>query len=218
MVIGTINMVTDINLAMQCYSQGCKVIMIAECKDNIPGVINMPILLPPYEALCAEIDGDINSYTAIYYNYLLGTPEAYYSMLTIAMAVLRGVNIILYIENGDNLSHAKALSDFFEQKFGIHIGCQTSNFAINPEYIPVINILEFDYLGGDANNLLTSIPDLSVINMIVSTFPIAYFVVDKIAKAVGVQDFNQLIMHHANLRSFVSPEGKISLVCKQEAK
>ena len=74
MITGTINVVTDIQLAMQ-FSQQCKVLFIGELNNQLPpNFIEYSILLPPVEALEAEINGNIEVYYNIYSQYLTYTP------------------------------------------------------------------------------------------------------------------------------------------------
>ena len=68
---GTIYLVNDINLALQCsYNQGCKVIYIGELNMNLPkSFVSFGALLPPYDALNAEIESMCTSsiiYTRIF--------------------------------------------------------------------------------------------------------------------------------------------------------
>ena len=138
-MLGSINIVSDLNLAIQCSGQGCKVIYIGELNTNLPPqFITCPMLLPPYEALNAEVDGNMQLYNDIYCQYLNCTKECYDTFMTIITSLFRGDNIIFYIENGSNLSHEDFLMGYFLNRFGILVGSEKSNFNINPTFLPVL--------------------------------------------------------------------------------
>ena len=83
---GSINVVTDINLA-NAYSQSCKVVYIGELNSSLPpNFIEFSVLLPPYKALEAEINGDMNAYSQIYLNYLMNNEPCFEAIMTIITA------------------------------------------------------------------------------------------------------------------------------------
>lgn len=66
LLIGSLNVVTSIEMAINA-SYSSKVLFIGELNNNIPNTfIPCSILLPPYNAINAEINGDIQSYTNEY--------------------------------------------------------------------------------------------------------------------------------------------------------
>ena len=147
MITGTINVVTDIQLAMQ-FSQQCKVLFIGELNNQLPpNFIEYSILLPPVEALEAEINGNIEVYYNIYSQYLTYTPYCQEAIATILAAISRGINVIFYIEEGDNLSHKKFLMDYFMNMYGILLGSETTKFCYDIRFEPIINTILYTWLG-----------------------------------------------------------------------
>lgn len=147
MITGTINIVTDINLAMQ-WSQQCKVLFIGELNSQLPpNFIEYSILLPPVEALEAEVNGDTQTYNYIYTQHLTYNPYCQEAIATILAAINRGVNIIFYIEEGNNLSHKEFLMSYFFNVFGITLGSDMTNFGYKCDYVGIINTVIYTWLG-----------------------------------------------------------------------
>ena len=147
MITGTINIVTDINLAMQ-WSQQCKVLFIGELNSQLPpNFIEYSILLPPVEALEAEINGDTQTYNNIYTQHLTYNPYCQEAIATILAAINKGVNIIFYIEEGNNLSHKDFLMSYFFNVFGITLGSDITNFSYKWDYVGIINTIIYTWLG-----------------------------------------------------------------------
>ena len=145
---GSINVVTDINLA-NAYRQTCKVVYIGELNSSLPpNFIEFSVLLPPYKALEAEINGDMNAYSQIYLNYLMNNEPCFEAIMTIITAAYAGVNVILFVEEGNNLSHLQFLKHFFNNVFGITLGDKDSMFYINPGFFHVIAAYLYSWIDG----------------------------------------------------------------------
>lgn len=146
--LGSIVMVDDINFALQ-YTPTHKVVYIGEIQQqnkHLP-LIELSVLLPPYQALDADINGDINSYNQIYYDYLTRMEQCYDAFATIIVSAYKGVNILLYVENAE-LSHKKFLIDYMRARFGIQIGSATTPFGIDPRFEMLIRHIAYSYLDG----------------------------------------------------------------------
>ena len=147
MITGTINIVTDINLAIK-FSQQCKVLFIGELNNQLPpNFIEYSILLPPVEALEAEINGNMNMYSNIYSQYLTYTPYCQEAIATILAAISKGVNIIFYIAEGNNLRHKDFLMQYFFNMFGITLGSENNLFNFDIRYLGIINTIIYTWLG-----------------------------------------------------------------------
>lgn len=147
---GSIYLVNDINLALECqYKQGCKVIYIGELNMNLPkSFVSFGALLPPFDALNAEIDGDMASYAYIYENYLNSSQVSYEIFASIIVALYSGANLLIYIEEGDNLSHLNFLLEYLQVKFGITVGTDVSPYMYNSMYDSFISMILYTYLDG----------------------------------------------------------------------
>ena len=150
---GNISYTTDINHAKQ-MSFTHKVVIIGEVpedvKQSVSGTI-ASILLPPYNSLEAIINGDNNTATVLYCNWLqMYEPTAY--IASIIKALLMGINICLYIPKDQfELGFRTVLFSYIQMNYGISIG---DNINVASMYDPLFdsNICTLLYL----NNLLTS--------------------------------------------------------------
>lgn len=147
---GSIYLVNDVNFALECsYKMGSKVIYVGELNMNLPkSFISFGALLPPVEALNAEIDGDMASYAYIYENYFNSSKVVYEIFATIIVALYHGQNMLIYVEEGDNLSHLNFLVEYLQVKFGITVGNDVCPYMYNPMYDSFIAMILYTYLDG----------------------------------------------------------------------
>ena len=147
---GSIYLVNDVNFALECnYKQGFKVIYVGELNMNLPkSFISFGALLPPIEALNAEIDGDMASYAYIYEAYFNSNRVVYEIFASIIVALYSGQNMLIYVEEGDNLSHLNFLLEYMQVTFGITVGTDVSPYMYNPMYDSFISMILYTYLDG----------------------------------------------------------------------
>lgn len=91
-------------------------------------------LLPPYESLSADIDGDHQNAAAIYYSYLM-SPEKIRVIANILAAMKMGKSILLFVPEDEsmNFGFVTVLNTFFANFFGICIGMGTTPYAMSME-------------------------------------------------------------------------------------
>lgn len=155
MITGTLTMVNNLNTAIQTAQMfPCKIVFIGELKQLPQGIIEYSILLPPVEALNAEVEGNIQQYNMIYNQYLMYTPYCQEAIATILAAISRGVNIVVCIEEGDNLSHGQFLWNFFKNTFGLIMATVNNPFQFNANYLPIINMILYYWYGESFTTLL----------------------------------------------------------------
>ena len=80
----------------------CKVVNVTEngLFLNHPNSIKATILLPPTQAIIADADDDIQTFQALYYNYLISDEVT--EFISIVLYVLyTGVNVLIYILLGN---------------------------------------------------------------------------------------------------------------------
>lgn len=120
---GSINATYDINTALQMSMAGFKVLYVGELNPNIPQqFIPASVLLPSFDAINAEIDGNMPLYSTLYSQQLMGTKECFEMFATMLIAIHFGVHIILYVEEGANFSHAEFLLTHMQNTYGISCG------------------------------------------------------------------------------------------------
>ena len=121
--------------------QGGKVILITEDEDPrlqyIPDKIKATILLPPYDALSDELDGNLLLAQDKYYRHLSFTAEASEFITVILAAACHGIRLGLYFgEQLKDLKFPGMLMNYLEVMKGLHIGYVNSYPFIADEYMP----------------------------------------------------------------------------------
>lgn len=108
-----------------CIQNGYSVIALTDDVEQFQytPVLTAGVLLPPYEALSADIDGNIQMSDNIYYQYLMGI-DRMNVISTIIAALHMGKNLAFYIPFDESVSFrfAANLVQFFITNFGIYIG------------------------------------------------------------------------------------------------
>ena len=105
---------------------------------NSPLVVPGTVLLPPIEAMWAEVDMDFEKFEALYHAHLMNQEckEFIYVLLGF---LYRGGTLILHYPDPDTYS-IKYLYKFFEIEYGIHISTNVEDpFRYNPTYIPMFD-------------------------------------------------------------------------------
>lgn len=138
MIKGTIYITYDMNLCLANLNS-CKTIVIADEPDkyNIPGQIGGSLLLPPYEALAAVIDGDEEKFRYEYINYLSTNITVNKFINIILQALIAGTNIILLMDR-EGPKFDMILKQFFQMFFGIILGDGNIPFQFDMSYIPAV--------------------------------------------------------------------------------
>lgn len=139
MLKGTIYITYDINLCLANLNT-CKTIVIADEPDmyNIPGKIGGSLLVPPYQALMAVIDGDEEKFNYEYLNYLTIDPTVNKFINIILQALIAGTNIIFLMDKEGPTKFDMTLKEYFIGSFGIILGDNNIPFQFDLNYIPVI--------------------------------------------------------------------------------
>ena len=105
-------------------SMNFKVVDMSEGTIN-PNFLKASLLLPPYEAMEYLIEDRMNEFKMVYFNFL-SSPECDYFLSTIYYSLLKGNNIVIYVNNTDNIG----------SKILMCLGEYTLNaFDIMPEFI-----------------------------------------------------------------------------------
>lgn len=139
MLKGTIYITYDMNLCLANLN-ACKTIIIADEPDryNIPGKIGGSLLVPPYQALAAVIDGDEEKFRYEYLNYLTMDPTVNKFINIILQALLAGTNIIFLMDREGPTKFDMILKEYFMISFGIILGDDNTQFQYDLNYIPII--------------------------------------------------------------------------------
>lgn len=178
MIKGSIYLVTDFDMANASALNGSKVLFVGELNRQIPDYfIAASVLLPPYESVSAEIDGNIDAANYIYEQYLDTSEPCFGMFATILVALYNGVNIVLYIDGGHDLSYINVLLKYFDVRYGLRIGTQFQPFSYVEAFNPQTAVILYSYLDGfiDEYKLMMNIPDLSIIK-IMSNHPYLRFI------------------------------------------
>ena len=144
----------DPNQTYPLLAQGYKVLLCTEDPVSMevethPNTIRMSVLLPPYEVVSMEINGDINGMGIAYTNYLTGNRTTVTILRIIYMSVYQGNPIVLCFGSEVNdLNFGKVLVNCLMYYFGLSFIPNNTGY-INEEYVkPSISDL---YLNGEIN-------------------------------------------------------------------
>ena len=123
---GNILISTDKNIILETLHMRPDVKIISLDEDNTIGLdsgnfIPGTILLPPVEAIMAEVDGNEQKYDMIYSNHLLSEPVKEY-MSSIIAFLYRGGKLLLYFPDMEYNNTMKKMLFFIMVIYGIHIG------------------------------------------------------------------------------------------------
>lgn len=210
MIKGTIYAVTDIGLALQAM-QGSKVLYIGELNPNIPeGFIECSVLLPPYEAVSAEIDGDMNAFEAIYGSHLTFSDACYGMFATILIVLNRGINITIYVENGDELSHFNYLLRYIETTYGIQIGTANRPFYYDPKFNEQTSAILYSYMDGfiSEQEFISNIVNIQGLITLDQCHPFTK-PIEKLAKKYNLQTVPNIISWITNYHNMITSYGAI---------
>ena len=123
--------------------QGGRIIFITEDDDPrlqyIPNKVKASILLPPYDILSDELDGNLELAQDKYYNYLSRTPEPVEFITVILAAALQNKKIGLYFgPELKDLQFPKMFLNYLYFAKGLSVGYRNTQPFIRKEFMPVI--------------------------------------------------------------------------------
>lgn len=128
-------LLTDRNGLEATVLSGAKVITVTDADPQLayqyPNTLNASILLPPYESVSAELDGNKAMAEAVYLSYLNSKePDTFLS--AIFTALVKGISIGIYIPAEDlEMSFAGTLLGFLYNAYGLSVMTPAIPFAYN---------------------------------------------------------------------------------------
>ena len=140
-MVGTCYLVTDHNMIPNLAYQS-RIVSITEGNPfgNAIQVVEASVLMPPYQAMLAHVDGDIARFKKEYINYLASTDAATTLIAIIGRALLQGVNITLFIPKDEAQLFADTLLEFMFGAFGIVVGTEKIQFMLTGNAQLFINV------------------------------------------------------------------------------
>lgn len=125
-LLGDIYITTDKNIVFETMNMRPDVKLISLDEDNELRIdpkyfISGSILLPPIEAIIAEVDGNEQKYDYIYSTHLSSEPVKEYIACLIAF-MYKGGSVLLYYPDSDYKNTLTKLLFFIMSIYGIHIG------------------------------------------------------------------------------------------------
>lgn len=133
---GTLIATSNINEAINYYNNGVKVLFLGDPLSNDPnsGFMAAGPLVPDYNVLSLDINGDVNGFTQ-QYAIQLNQPSAIEFFAAIVGAVFRGFNICLYFpQDAIGLSYVDFLLKYIESVYGITSMTKTTQFMYNDSF------------------------------------------------------------------------------------
>lgn len=143
-MIGPVNiwLLDSPEMVLNYSLQGGRVIFITEDNDPkleyIPNKLSAKILLPPYEVVCAELDGRLDEAEIGYYCYLSSNEPADYISVILA-ALVGGISVGLYFGSEmKDLKYPQMFINYLYNYKGIVVGYKDvkPNYMVN--YVPSI--------------------------------------------------------------------------------
>lgn len=136
---GKVFYTNSIRDALTACSYGIKVIAIDDentIEHKSSGIIVLSVLLPPFEAINQELNGNKRDSYNIYMNYLINTDICREAFGVILTALFYGKTILFYIapDQAKNLDYGNILFNYLYNEFGITFGSlmdQNSGEMIN---------------------------------------------------------------------------------------
>ena len=180
----------DINSAIYASRVGTKVLYVGESMQELPECfIPCSILLPPFNALNAEIDGDIKTYKDLYFSYLNFNLDCFEMIGTMLAALYSGVSMTIYVENGNELSHMNTLIEYFALFHGIHaiIDKVRPTYAYDITFNAKNAAVLYNFYDGfmSAYTFLSFIPNMNVLYNVIN-MPYCTRTVDKIVQELQI--------------------------------
>jgi len=143
----------DFNDVRGAIANGITVVALVDNADDYRflNCVIMGVLLPPYESLSAEIDGNKPLAAQIYYQFLFSKLDIFANLLA---AIYRGKRLLLFVPEDEsmNFGFVNVLISFFAQTFGITPGIPgTSECIVNDGDIFSANIADTMFVNGLIN-------------------------------------------------------------------
>lgn len=142
-------MVTNNINALPIYGANYKIVILSEDKNVVQQYNGLPgtILLPPYGAVCAEMDNNLEAFYGIYFAHL-NDYAANGFISAILRALYEGINICLYIPSESNgLRFNIALVEYFANTYGICLGADSPvMYVYHQDPVMYLNILNTLYI------------------------------------------------------------------------
>lgn len=144
---GTIYVTDDLQLVRSVPDRTVKIISLDEentISPNEPNVIVGTCLLPPMEALIAEVDGDEDLYDAYYLNHL-NEPSIQEFIGAIISALYKGISLLIYAPMMKENIFVSKLRSHLWVLYGIGIGIAGGEpCQFDPRCIPIwLNMMYF---------------------------------------------------------------------------
>lgn len=156
---GTLYMTTDINMVQQMMTTS-KVVIIGEPEPGVvqaTGAVVGSVLLPPYQAMMARMDNDMQSFCNIYNDHLF-KKESVNFLTVIFRALYNGTNILLYSTQDEYSLYFQDLYNHVLNNYGVLIGTPTNPFQEYTEFSWKICSLMYMYEVFSIEEFFTNYP------------------------------------------------------------
>lgn len=165
-MFGSVYLTTDLSVVEQTLQTRSAKVIIVDEENPYPQAMDMvtmaSILLPPYEALSAMVDGEEAIFKQIYFEYL-DRPEPASFMAILIAAIYRGINLLLYVPNDESEFLVPLIAKF--SMYGVIIGDNMRPFILDPNAEPIRLGLCTYYGMMQVNEYLQRLPEMYPIDM-----------------------------------------------------
>lgn len=136
---GTINVTTDLN-TVQNMMGSHRIVLLGEPTPDLVQATNGivgSIFLPPYPAMMALADNDLNTFNGIYTQHLM--TNSCTSLLSVLFkGMINGLNLLIYMTPDEYNMYFIAFKTFVRQNYGVTIGSMYESFSYDNQYDYVI--------------------------------------------------------------------------------
>lgn len=205
---GNIFIADSVQTAMEFQSMGYRIMYIGDNQPICDQFIPAPILLPPLDAVNADVDGNVGLFENLYYTHLRANSVAVATIDTMLVALYKGVNIALLFE-GDGLSHIDFFAKFMYMNYGIVIGTKTNDCCMDLDCVNNVNITTALYIFRNGaitfHEFLSDLTPEKVYYLFNMDDPI-HFPISKLSMELGNPNITpeQIIERSAFIRSYYS--------------
>lgn len=170
-ITGSISIFLDPEHVKRYHDLGFRVLCLSDDSSAIAGMQNAmmcSILLPPYDAMAALLDGDPARFGAIYDEFLVTSYEANTLISIILAALYKGVHMILYVPRAEyNLGFIGNTLNYIAFSIGCFPGFgEHMQFSYDMKYNDRNLIRLFDAGFLNYPELLTGVDDYITIDQI----------------------------------------------------
>jgi hypothetical protein len=144
MLKGSLYITNKSEVVQNAAYQNCRIVALVENLEQLNFNIDSShvtigsILLPPFYAVSAENDGNMEAFQNLYYQHL-ASKEADCFICVVLAALARGFNILFYVPKDESeLAFTPALMQYMFNIYGVLVGSENNEFQYNNAFNHIV--------------------------------------------------------------------------------